>query len=218
MKYKEKAMVVIKDDFGTDAADTEQPSEDDSGSALDSQLEALLKVKASVDKSGVLKTWTRASGFNGGYCSWGDTVICDDQKNVVKLELDKKGLKGTLPSGDTLSKLPMLQAIFMAKNELSGTLPGDWGVLKQLELIYLNTNKLQGSYPEGWSGMQSLVGISIDFNNLKGGIPPSWCSRMPALEYLYLDVRGCIPRNCASRGITWNGYGKGSSQYQSWMC
>ena len=207
-------MVLIKDEPATN---TEQPTEEDATSALDSQLEALLKVKASIDKTGVLKTWKRSSGFNGGYCDWGDTVICDDQQNVVKLELDKKGLQGTLPSGQTLSGLPMLLDIFMAKNEITGTLPADWGILKQLEVIYLNTNKLQGTYPEGWSGMQSLKGISIEDNNLKGGVPSAWCSRMPALEYIRMDVRGCIPRNCASRGIKWYGlYAKRSAQYQSW--
>ncbi|KAF6250132.1 hypothetical protein COO60DRAFT_910396 [Scenedesmus sp. NREL 46B-D3] len=48
----------------------------------DSQLEALLRVKAAVDSAGVLRDWTRAGGASGRYCRW-KGVVCTEGTTSV---------------------------------------------------------------------------------------------------------------------------------------
>ena len=37
---------------------------------VDKQLQSLLKIKAFIDTTGVLKEWTKDGGADGGYCNW----------------------------------------------------------------------------------------------------------------------------------------------------
>ena len=49
-----------------------------------SQLDALLQIKDAVDMNGVLISWNKRNGANGGYCNF-EGVRCDINTNVIEI-------------------------------------------------------------------------------------------------------------------------------------
>jgi hypothetical protein len=159
----------------------------------DLQLESLLKVKAAVDKKGVLRDGTRSSGASGGYCKWKGTVCNDGSPNSSVLqinicaEIGIQDLQGTLPSAAAFAGLSHLTAIVISvKFGIVGTLLGDWSRLSKLQDIQLNANALTGSIPSSWGSLSKLKALSLYTNKVSGRIPDS-IGALISLEALDLD-------------------------------
>lgn len=128
--------------------------------SLASQMQALLQVKAAVDKKGVLNTWTTALGTNGGYCSQFVGVTCDEMQFVTNISLTRGNsgiMGGTLPPASSFMALPRLKSILFYELDITGTLPADYGNLTQLQVIHVEGNPtLTGPLPREWAGLARL--------------------------------------------------------------
>ena len=131
-----------------------------------SQLQALLGIRAAIDKTGALaSSWTAEKGANAGFCNNFAGVTCDGAKNVANITVNeltklngKAGIKlgGTLPSAGSLKALPKLKTFDVSNVSLTGPLPPGWGALAQLEDIRLYSNNITGPLPKEWSGLTRL--------------------------------------------------------------
>ena len=57
----------------------------------------------------------------------------------------------------SLRRYPMLQALDLSYNRLTGSLPSSWGRLGFLAHLNLRSNRLIGSLPSGWSKQTALL-------------------------------------------------------------
>ncbi|KAE8712284.1 hypothetical protein F3Y22_tig00110258pilonHSYRG00084 [Hibiscus syriacus] len=89
-------------------------------------------------------------------------VTCDSQKNVITVNLAKKGLTGTIsPAFANLTKLKNLN---LNDNNLTGPIPNGLTKLSSLQLIDVSNNNLTGDMP----GFSSSVKFSYTGNSLLG--------------------------------------------------
>jgi hypothetical protein len=100
------------------------------------QMQALLALAQSIDPDGVLGWNSSAQAATGGYCRW-PGVTCLDGKLVALLEIKNKGLSGQLPPASVLQQMPALTSIILTNNNIGGTLPADWSVLRNMQVSRL---------------------------------------------------------------------------------
>ena len=116
-----------------------------------------------------------------------------EEGRVVALNLDGRGLTGTLPPAladltglkflflndnsltgsipSELGTMPALVRLMVADNDLSGSIPSSIGNIATLEQIWLHDNSLTGSIPSELGSLSNLTGLSLGSNNLTGPIP-----------------------------------------------
>ena len=87
---------------------------------------------------------------------------------VVKIMLQKKGLKGHIPA--EIGSLEMLEEIWLYTNELSGTIPSEMGNLANLTWLFVSANNLSGQIPEMLNNL-SLDRLWLHRNNFTGCVP-----------------------------------------------
>mmetsp|Transcript_15049 Transcript_15049/g.18356 ORF Transcript_15049/g.18356 Transcript_15049/m.18356 type:complete len:699 (-) Transcript_15049:92-2188(-) len=106
----------------------------------------------------ILKKFYDSTNINGGWngydgASWSDDdifmcdftgVTCDENYNVISINLKNRGLTGTIP--DEIGFLQYLESIDVSDNDLSGFLPSDfrWTPLKVMDI---SGNKIRGIIP-----------------------------------------------------------------------
>ena len=61
--------------------------------------------------------------------------------------------------------------INLHSNNVTGTLPFEWGVLGELQLIYLYDNAIKGTVPQSWVKIQGLYLFQLWGNQLSGVLP-----------------------------------------------
>ncbi|XP_010540114.1 PREDICTED: tyrosine-sulfated glycopeptide receptor 1-like [Tarenaya hassleriana] len=82
-----------------------------------------------------------------------------------------------------LSSLP--PAIYIRRNNLTGSIPVDVGLLKVLHVLELSHNNLSGTIPDELANLTNLERLDLSFNDLSGQIPWS----LTGLHFLsYFDV------------------------------
>jgi LRR receptor-like serine/threonine-protein kinase FLS2 len=167
-------------------------------SAVDPQLDSLLKVKAAIDTTGVLDEWSSATGAAGGYCKWRG-VGCIGNTYVMGINIwsgrGVQGLQGTLPPAAAFSGLPNLTVLNIGEQPgIKGTLPADWSRMIQLEDVRLTQNSLTGSIPASWGGMEKLQILNLTANGLSGRIPDSFRG-LATLQLLILNDNGLTGKN-----------------------
>ncbi|KAK0597281.1 hypothetical protein LWI29_023683 [Acer saccharum] len=115
-------------------------------------------------------------------------------KNLRVVGLAGNPLNGFLPSsiGNLSTSLELLS---MSNCNISGSIPYEFGKLKNLVTLYLSSNELTGSIPVTLGNMQELQGLFLGYNKLEGSIPDELC-HLDNLAELYLDSNklfGAIP-------------------------
>ena len=78
-------------------------------------------------------------GFTTSSCLQMDKVVCDDEANVVELQLSSRGLAGTLP--DSFGALSNLRSLAMSYNRLEGTLPNSIWNSPTLHDLFVTKNR-----------------------------------------------------------------------------
>eukprot|EP00878_Enallax_costatus_P037368 GHUV01042202.1.p1 GENE.GHUV01042202.1~~GHUV01042202.1.p1 ORF type:complete len:538 (+),score=52.55 GHUV01042202.1:820-2433(+) len=188
----------------------------DSGD-VNPQLQALIGLRAYIDQTGRMRSWTWESGDNGGYCNWQGikckTINGTRYINTIRIEKNSRfvGLVGKLPPASVLLGMPGLARVVIQEQPyISGPLPEDWSnltALKYLEEINLDSNSLDGTLPDSWSLLKQLKMLSIQSQNpignkksIEGTLPRTWVN-LTNLEQLRLAdnfLTGTLPASYAS--------------------
>jgi hypothetical protein len=122
---------------------------------------------------------TPASHTSATACCSMAGVTCDSSNKVIKIVWSSKGLSGS--------------TIF--SNQLSGSIPGEIGNLRNLQILCLSFNQLSGSIPASIANLINLTTLDLNTNQLSGSIPAS-IGNLINLQILYLflnQLSGSIP-------------------------
>jgi Leucine Rich Repeat (LRR) protein len=101
-----------------------------------------------------------------------------NQPSLEEFFVHNNDLSGKLPT--TLS--PMLRAVLMANNHLSGPIPEEFGLLKKLTDLRLNRNQLTGSIPKSLASAPALQVLRLDNNRLMGAVPSGLAKRLMVFD------------------------------------
>ncbi|KAL0314785.1 UNVERIFIED_CONTAM: hypothetical protein Sangu_2322900 [Sesamum angustifolium] len=193
-------------------------------------LRALLSFKGNIiDPRGALDSWRYNETVT--YCTWKGISCGSRHRNrVVFIDLNSQGLVGFVsPHLDNkldgnvpfeLSSLSKLEALGLAKNSLSGTIPSFIGNftflielslrgcgfqgeipeslvrLRNMQFLNLAENRLTGRLPSGLYNISSISRFSMTSNLLQGNIPSNIGLSLPNLQFLGLghnDFTGLLP-------------------------
>jgi Leucine-rich repeat (LRR) protein len=138
--------------------------------------------------------WRNNDGWNetNTPCSW-NGVSCSEG-HVSKLYLAGNQLTGSIPT--ELGKLTNLRELNLSDNQLTGSIPTELGKLTNLRELRLSRNQLTGSIPTELGNLSNLEFLSLYENDLAGSIP-SELGNLSNLEFLSLhgnDLAGSIPK------------------------
>ncbi|XP_013719918.3 receptor-like protein 20 [Brassica napus] len=144
------------------------------------EVESLLAFKneftLSCNKS-VTNSWTRDAIFFDG-------VLFDkDTGGVTELKLRGACLSGTLDANSSLFKLHQLRYLDLSLNNISSSLPAEFGRLTDLEFLDLHQNRFTGELPSSISNttvLTKLHFLDISNNSLQGKVP-EWVWSLPSL-------------------------------------
>jgi len=100
------------------------------------------------------------------------------QPSLEEFFVHNNALTGRLPN--TLSA--NLRAVLMANNQLSGSIPEEFGTLKKLTDLRLNKNQLTGSIPKSLSSAPALQVLRLDNNKLVGPVPADLAKRLMVFD------------------------------------
>ncbi|GJU08774.1 phytosulfokine receptor 1-like protein [Tanacetum coccineum] len=150
--------------------------------------------------------WTTNSS---NCCDW-DGVTCNLDGKVVKLELSKKRLVGTLV--ESLSSLDQLKTLNISRNLFKGKVPSLLFHLKYLEVLDLSSNEFSEGFPDSVDlpRIEVLMHLLLDAN-LVSGIIPEYLFRLPRLVKLLLQdnmivgqLQNSIPSNLVYLDVSLN--------------
>ncbi|GJM90639.1 hypothetical protein PR202_ga06940 [Eleusine coracana subsp. coracana] len=94
--------------------------------------------------------------------------------DLVQIDVSSNQLTGTIP--DDFGNLINLTLLFLYSNQLHGLIPPSIGFLPNLADIRLFTNKLSGPLPSELGKHSALGNIEVSNNNLSGELPEGLCS------------------------------------------
>ncbi|CAO2820188.1 unnamed protein product [Amaranthus hypochondriacus] len=86
-------------------------------------------------------------------------IICNDNKQVIGINLPNRDLNGTL--SPSLGMLQSLEKIILHNNNINGQVPSNWTDLKSLTSVDLSHNNLSPPWPK----FRKNVDLSIDGNS-----------------------------------------------------
>ncbi|PKA49533.1 putative LRR receptor-like serine/threonine-protein kinase [Apostasia shenzhenica] len=125
-------------------------------------------------------------------CTW-NSVICDDNYNVIQLSLANMGFNGTL--SPRIGELSHLTALSLSGNKITGKIPEQFGNLSSLTSLIMDNNRLTGNIPDSIGNLSKLQTLILSQNNLSGNVPES-LSNLPDLIVINLAsnyLTGQIP-------------------------
>uniref|UniRef100_A0A1J3H511 non-specific serine/threonine protein kinase n=1 Tax=Noccaea caerulescens TaxID=107243 RepID=A0A1J3H511_NOCCA len=129
---------------------------------------------------------------NPNPCKW-ESVQCDGNNRVTRIQLKQKGISGTLPPDlQNLSELTVLE-LFL--NRISGPIP-DLSGLTRLQTLNLHDNLLDSVPKNLFSGMNSLQQAFLENNPFAPWEIPETIKEATSLQNLTLsscNITGKIP-------------------------
>ena len=155
------------------------------------QRDALMKLFESLNGDG----WNRKRnwGTETALGRWAG-VTTDEDGNVVGLSLARNNLSGEIPA--EIGLLKHLVGFDLAFNEdVRGTIPPEVGELENLTALLLHHNALTGGIPREILQLSRLDTLDLHHNQLSGSLP-EWLGDLPAVGYLSLwgnDFTGSLP-------------------------
>ncbi|KAG2261662.1 hypothetical protein Bca52824_068741 [Brassica carinata] len=161
----------------------------------------LLNFAASQDEATIMQSLksnlnlvpTGVNWSSPDHCKW-DNVQCDASNRVTRIQLNEKGIQGTL--SPFLGKLSELVILEFFSNKLSGKIPNLSG-LKHLQILNLHDNLFVSSVSLNlFSGMNSLQEVYLDNNPLAFWEIPETVKEATSLKILSLvncSITGSIP-------------------------
>ncbi|KAH7518514.1 hypothetical protein FEM48_Zijuj09G0179800 [Ziziphus jujuba var. spinosa] len=123
--------------------------------------------------------------WTGITCSFSSSLGLDNSTEtagrVVKLELPKKKLAGTL--SESIGTLDQLKVLNLSLNFLQGSLPLPLFHLRNLQVLDLSSNDFSGPVPNTIF-LPSIQILGLSQNSLKGNLPVSICDHASTLLVL----------------------------------
>jgi len=159
-------------------------------SASDRQGDALYDMKQKLNVTGgQLSDWNQ-NQVNP--CTW-NSVICDNNNNVVQVTLAARGFTGVL--SPRIGELQYLSVLSLAGNRITGTVPEEFGNLSSLTSLDLEDNLLVGEVPASLGNLSKLTLLILSKNNFNGSIPDSIAniSSLTDIRLAYNNLSGQIP-------------------------
>jgi len=144
------------------------------------------------DRSMVLATPPGLAG--NGNCERIDYVLCNEDGDVIEIDLDSLGLTGTLPA--SFVAFDKLKNLYLRENTISGTLPPSIFASSELQRVFLSKNCFTGPVPCPMHSNPALTMISLERNQFTGTLPDCLFTDAPYLQTLdlsYLDLDTTIP-------------------------
>ncbi|KAK9664986.1 hypothetical protein RND81_14G081900 [Saponaria officinalis] len=108
--------------------------------------------------------------------------------------MDSSEFTGTIPS--EFGKLRDLQWLNLGGNRLTGMIPSSLGNITRLSRLYLDENQLQGSIPSSLSDCRYMLVVYLDNNRLTGALPGELFTgpaRYVTLNFSGNHLEGSIP-------------------------
>ncbi|XP_026431034.1 MDIS1-interacting receptor like kinase 2-like isoform X2 [Papaver somniferum] len=168
--------------------------------AVEEEVDALLKWKSTlVNHTGsLLPSWkTNSTGRSRSTCKW-HGISCNNEGSVAELNITGLGLQGnnitgTIPS--EFGKLRMLKELYLGANNLVGEIPKELFELSSLLKLDLNNNQLSGRLPSTVGKLFNMQWFSLTRNRLTGPIPKQLgnCSSLIYLDMSRNNFTGRIP-------------------------
>uniref|UniRef100_A0ACD5Z7U3 Uncharacterized protein n=1 Tax=Avena sativa TaxID=4498 RepID=A0ACD5Z7U3_AVESA len=159
-------------------------------SASDRQGDALIDMKKKLNVTGSqLSDWNQ-NQVNP--CTW-NSVICDNNNNVVAVTLAARGFTGVL--SPRIGELEHLTVLSLAGNSITGGIPQQFGNLSSLTSLNLEDNLLGGEIPASLGQLSKLQLLILSENNFNGPIPESLAkiSSLTDIRLAYNNLSGQIP-------------------------
>ncbi|XP_047306372.1 phytosulfokine receptor 1 [Impatiens glandulifera] len=122
-------------------------------------------------------------------CNW-TGVTCDSSSGrVIKLELTKQNLMGSL--SDSLGNLDQLRTLNLSRNFIHGQIPSSLFIMSNLVVMDLSDNDFSGSIPTIIS-LPALEIIDVSDNKIIGSIPVGFCTRGTKIQSINLSLNYLI--------------------------
>lgn len=127
------------------------------------------------------KNWKNQSNWLNGYpCSDNWNGITCTSGLVSSIELARNNLSGNIPS--ELGMLETLEILQLSHNNLAGNIPDEITNLKKLKKLGLQQNNLSGSLPKNIGSLDTLEELTINHNNLAGNISSDFIGHLRILR------------------------------------
>ncbi|KAL7596680.1 hypothetical protein Lser_V15G27889 [Lactuca serriola] len=174
---------------------------------LTSERTTLLDLKQRWGNPPSLTNWNASSSP----CKWPE-VSCNPDGSVFVLNLQSKGLTGTIPP--FICDLRNLEILALADNLLTGEFPRVLYNCSKLTEIEIAQNAFVGRLPDDIDRLSGVKVIDLGANNFTGDIPPA-IGNLSALTSLHLYqnlFNGSIPSeignlsNLLTLGLAYNGF------------
>lgn len=98
---------------------------------------------------------------------------CNDDMKVTALFLAENNLLGSLPA--EIGLLEQLSYLDLQNNHISGSIPPLMGRMQRLEYLALSSNEITGNLPESISTLRLLEELLLHHNHMAGNVPRSIC-------------------------------------------
>jgi Leucine-rich repeat (LRR) protein len=150
-------------------------------------------------------------------CDW-SLVSCNEQNQVIKLDLEDTDMTGTLPDEISLltslvilrlsnnrlkgklplsvySRLTTLEELVVLRNSLSFSIPSEIGLLSNLQALLASQNLITGTLPGEFKLLSNLVVLDLSGTQIEGPVF-DFLPYLPRAEYLFIGqtlFSGMIP-------------------------
>lgn len=105
---------------------------------------------------------------------------------IEELWLDYNVIKGTIPTA--INQISSLYSLSVYENKLSNQIPTEIGQLFNLKQVWLNDNSLTGSIPTEFQALTGLEVMYVSGNKLTGAVPNGVCGlKSLSLEKLVVN-------------------------------
>lgn len=115
--------------------------------------------------------------------------------STVALWLDANDLTSTIPT--EFGKLTGLASLSLTNGTLRGEIPTELGSISTLRRVWLYNNQLSGVVPSTIQNLTALEVFEVQDNKLEGSMPPGVCKNVLASKYQHMSlVADCGEVNC----------------------
>ena len=116
---------------------------------------------------------------------------------VTELNLPFNDLSGSIPA--EFGSLASLTTLDLLSNDLSGSIPAEFGSLASLTTLDLGLNELFGPIPTELAGLTSLTTLNLGGNDLSGSLPVELgnLASLTTLDLGFNELSGPIPTELA---------------------